>query len=117
MAHYAFLNLDNLVTMVIPGRDESETLEGITDWEQYYETRAEGHTVKRTSYNTRGGVHYDPATGEPSADQSKAFRGNYAGIGFTYDEALDAFLPPKPSDDATLDEATYSWIVPEADEE
>jgi hypothetical protein len=44
------------------------------------------------------------------------FRGNYAGIGFTYDEALDAFIPPKPSDDATLDEATFSWIVPEPDE-
>jgi len=46
-----------------------------------------------------------------------SFRGNYAGIGFTYDEALDAFIPPKPSDDATLDEATYSWIVPELDQE
>jgi hypothetical protein len=45
------------------------------------------------------------------------FRGNYAGIGFTYDEALDAFIPPKPSDEAVLDEETFSWIVPEVDEE
>jgi hypothetical protein len=45
------------------------------------------------------------------------FRGNYAGLGHTYDAGLDAFIPPKPSDDAVLDEETFSWIVPEVDEE
>jgi hypothetical protein len=109
MAYYAFLNSDNTVVGVIPGRDENDLVEGVTDWEDYY--ARDGLTVKRTSYNTRGGAHY--TNGKPSKDQSKAFRGNYAGIGFTYNEALDAFLPPKPSDDATLDEATFSWIVPE----
>jgi hypothetical protein len=43
---------------------------------------------------------------------SGGFRGNYAGIGFTYDENLDAFIPPKPTPDATLDESTFSWVVP-----
>jgi hypothetical protein len=114
MAHYAELNAENVVTQVFVGRDEDDLANGVTDWETYY--ARPGFTVKRTSYNTRGGVHYDPATGEPSADQSKAFRGNYAGIGFTYDEGLDAFIPPKPSEDATLDEATFSWVVPEVEE-
>lgn len=44
-------------------------------------------------------------------------RGNYAGIGFTYDEELDAFIPPKPSEDAVLDEATFSWVVDHDEEE
>ena len=44
------------------------------------------------------------------------FRGNYAGIGFTYDEDLDAFILPKPSEDATLDETTFTWVVPETEE-
>lgn len=114
MAHYAVLE-NNVVTQVFVGRDEDDLTEGVDDWEEYYSPQ--GKTVRRTSYNTRGGVHYDPGTGEPSADQSKAFRGNYAGIGFTYDEELDAFIPPKPSEDAWLDEETFSWVMPEdADE-
>jgi hypothetical protein len=111
MAHYAELNENNVVTLVFVGRDEDDLAEGVTDWEQYY--ARDGFTVKRTSYNTRGGVHYNPETGKPSKDQSKAFRGNYAGEGFTYDEDLDAFIPPKPSENATLDEDTFSWIVPD----
>jgi hypothetical protein len=113
MAHYAELDNTLTVRFVFVGRDEDDMPEGIEDWEAYY--ARPGVTVKRTSYNTRGGVHY--TDGAASADQSKAFRGNYAGIGFTYDEALDAFIPPKPAEDATLDEATYSWIVPEPVEE
>ena len=109
MAHYAVLK-DNVVTQVFVGRDEDDLAPGVTDWEEYY--APEGYTVKRTSYNTRGGVNYDPETGEPSEDQSKAFRGNYAGIGFTYDEDLDAFIPPKPFDSWTLDEASFSWVAP-----
>lgn len=45
------------------------------------------------------------------------FRGNFAGIGFVYDEELDAFITPKPSKDAILDETTFSWIMPEVEEE
>ena len=114
MAHYAELDDTLTVVQVFVGRDEDDLAEGVDDWEVYY--ARPGFTVKRTSFNTSGGVHYDPATGEPSADQSKAFRGNYAGIGFTYDEELDAFIPPKPSEDATLDTETFSWVVPGVEE-
>ena len=107
MAHYAILDENNIVTHVIVGKNEDELLNGQpVDWEIYY-------GGKRTSYNTRGGVHYQSDNTTPSIDQSKAFRKNYAGIGFTYDAARDAFISPKPSDDATLDEATCQWIVPQ----
>ena len=70
MAHYAVLDSDNTVTMVFVGRDD--VVAGIDDWETYY--APEGFTVKQTSYNTYGGVHY--TDGEPSTDQSKALRYN-----------------------------------------
>ena len=108
MPHFAKLDENNVVVFVTVGRDEDENREDEL-------TARTGDVYKRTSYNTRGGVHYNPATGKPSKDQSKAFRGNYAGIGFTYDEELDAFIPPKPTEDATLDESTFSWIVPDID--
>ena len=66
----------------------------------------------QTSYNTRGGIHYNPETGEPSADQSKAIRKNYAGIGFTYDEQRDAFIPPKTYESWILNETTCLWENP-----
>ena len=106
MAHYAVLNSDNKVTMVFVGRDD--VVEGIDDWETYYAPN--GFTVKQTSYNTSGGIHY--TDGEPSADQSKALRFNYAGIGFTYDPERDGFIPPKPYDSWELDEATCLWQAP-----
>ena len=110
MAHFAKLDKNNVVVFVTVGRQKDDGKEDEL-------TARTGDVYKQTSYNTRGGIHYDPETGEPSADQSKALRGNYAGIGFTYDEELDAFIPPKPSEDATLDEATFSWVVPEVEEE
>lgn len=66
----------------------------------------------QTSYNTHGGVHYDPVTNEPSADQSKALRKNYAGIGFLYDKDLDAFILPKPYPSWILDVNTGYWNAP-----
>jgi hypothetical protein len=66
----------------------------------------------QTSYNTRGGVHYNPETGEPSVDQSKALRKNYAGIGYTYDAQKDAFIPPKPFASWELNEDTCLWESP-----
>ena len=57
-------------------------------------------------------MHYDPATGEPSADQSKALRKNYAGIGYSYDATRDAFIPPKPYASWALDEQTCLWNAP-----
>ena len=68
----------------------------------------------QTSYNTRGGVHYQEDGITPSADQSKALRKNYAGVGFLYDPALDAFMPPKPYPSWTLDENTCWWVAPVA---
>ena len=97
MAHYAYLDENNIVQSVFVGKNENEPLlEGYTSWEQYY-------NAKRTSYNTYGGVHKEGGT---------AFRKNYAGIGFTYDEARDAFIPPKPFNSWTLDEATCRWQAP-----
>ena len=68
----------------------------------------------QTSYNTRGGVHYQPNTNEPSEDQSKALRKNYAGIGYTYDSTRDAFIPPQPFNSWTLNEDTFLWDSPVA---
>ena len=108
MAHYAVLNSDNTVTTVFVGRDD--VVEGIDDWETYY--APQGFTVKRTSYNTHGGVHY--TDGEPTEDQSDAFRFNYAGISFMYDPERDAFIPPTPFPTWVLDEATCLWEAPVA---
>ena len=102
MAHYAVLDSNNIVTQVFVGKDENE---GNMNWEEYY-------NAVRTSYNTRGGVHYDPETNSPSADQSKALRKIYAGIGFTYDSDRDAFIPPKPFDSWVLNEETCLWDSP-----
>ena len=68
----------------------------------------------QTSYNTRGGVHYKPNTNEPSEDQSKALRKNYAGIGYTYDATRDAFIPPQPFNSWVLNEDTCLWDSPVA---
>jgi len=105
MAHFAKLDKNNVVTFVTVGRQEDDGLEAEL-------TARTGDVYKQTSYNTRGGVHYNPETGEPSADQSKALRFNYAGIGFTYDEERDAFIPPKPFDSWVLDEDTCLWVAP-----
>lgn len=106
MAYYAFLDENNVVTEVITGKDE-----GNFNWEQQYGA-FRGQACKRTSFNTHGGVHYDPNTNQPSADQSKAFRKNYAGIGFTYDFQRDAFIPPKPYASWVLNEITCLWEAP-----
>ena len=66
----------------------------------------------QTSYNTRGGVHYKPNTNEPSEDQSKALRKNYAGIGYAYDATKDAFISPQPFNSWTLNEDTCLWDSP-----
>jgi hypothetical protein len=110
MAHYAFLDENNIVVSVIAGKDETELLDGL-DPETWYEN-FEGKTCLRTSYNTRGGVYYNPETNEPSENQSKAFRKNYAGIGYSYDEQRDAFIPPKLYNKWVLNEDTCLWESP-----
>ena len=92
MAHYAFLDDNNVVTEVIVGRHEYETVDGISDWEAYYgEIRAQ--RCVRTSYN--GNI-----------------RKNYAGIGYTYDEVRDAFIPPQTYPSWLFDEETCTWLPP-----
>ena len=104
MAHFARLTKYNIVDFVTVGRDEDNGKEAEL-------TARTGDVYKQTSYNTRGGVHYQ-ADGTPSADQSKAFRKNYAGLGYTYDEGRDAFIPPKPYASWLLNETTCLWDSP-----
>jgi hypothetical protein len=112
MAHYALVDENGFVENVITGRNENDILDNNTNWELYYSNIHNPLIAIKTSYNTHGGVHY--TDGEPSADQSKALRKNYAGINFTYDEARDAFIPPQPYASWVLDEATCLWEAPVA---
>jgi hypothetical protein len=64
----------------------------------------------QTSYNTRGGVYYTPNTSDPDPDQSKAFRKNYAGIGYTWDGI--GFIPPKPFPSWVMNSFSYQWEAP-----
>ena len=93
MAHYAFIT-DGIVTEVITGIDETETIEGL-DTETWY-GNFRGQVCKRTSYNNN-------------------IKFNYAGIGFTYDEVRDAFIAPKCHNEAVLDEATCRWSCANAE--
>ena len=85
MSHYAKVQ-NGYVTKVIVA--EAEFFDTFVD-------DSPGEWIQ-TSYNTRSGVHYKPNSDEPSEDQSKALRKNYAGIGFEYNKELDAFISPKP---------------------
>jgi hypothetical protein len=105
MAHFAKLDANNIVVFVTVGRQEDDGQEAAL-------TARTGDVYKQTSYNTRGGVHY--TDGVPSADQSKALRKNYAGIGYTYDSERDAFIPPKPYPSWLLNETTCLWDAPVA---
>ena len=96
MAHYAFLDENNIVTEVIVGKEENE--DGI-DWEQHYGNFRK-QTCKRTSYNTSHGEHILGGT---------PFRKNYAGINYSYDEDRDAFIPRKPYNSWVLNEDTCNW--------
>lgn len=104
MAHYALLNNKNIVVNVITGVDENltqtdldGTLVGGTseNWEKFYESLPwfSGLKCKRTSYNAK-------------------IRGNFAGIGFYYDEVLDVFIPPKPFASWILDTNVFRWNPP-----
>lgn len=91
MAYYAFLDENNLVTEVIAGRNETEVVEGISDWEKYY-GEFRNQKCLRTSFNGR-------------------IRKNFAGVGYSYDEELDAFIAPKLFESWTLD-SEAKWQAP-----
>lgn len=98
MAHFAQV-IDNKVTQVIV--IEQDTL-NTGHW-------GDPATWIQTSYNTRGGIHYGP-DGKP--DGGVALRKNYAGIGFSYDPVLDAFIPPQPYPSWLLSTETCLWSSP-----
>ena len=110
MAHYVTLDKNNIVISIGPGIDEDILLEGLEP--EIFYANIVGKVVKRTSYNTRGGIHYQADNNTPSEDQTKAFRKNYAGIGYTYDEQRDAFIPPKPYPSWILNEFSCLWESP-----
>lgn len=120
MAHYAWLDENNIVLNVINGIDETEQLDGEdVDWEELYLTSAQQFnsnvvSVKRTSYNTYQTVHIDNETGEASDTQEKAFRGNYAMKGGHYFPEQDIFISPKPFDSWVLNTTTATWEPPVA---
>ena len=101
MAHYAKVLDGKVINVIVAEADFFNTF--IDD--------TAGKWIQ-TSYNTRGGVHYEPNSHTPSSDQSKALRKNYAGIGFTYDKVKDAFYEPQPYASWTLNSTTYYWEPP-----
>lgn len=94
MAHYAYLNENNIVVDVIVGRDEHELIDGL-DPEIYY-AQGTPHIVKRTSYN----AHIN------------GFRKNFAAIGYSFDQIRNAFIPPKPFASWILKEESCQWHAP-----
>ena len=86
MPHFA--QLDNTCTVI-------NVITGSNDETELQLTLRTGNTYRQTSYNTHGGVHYQDDGVTPSDDQSKAFRKNFAGVGYRYDVERDAFIPPK----------------------
>lgn len=99
MAHFAQIDENNVVVqvLVVPDAQEDRGQEFLAD------DLGLGGTWKKTSYNTQGGVHLNGGT---------PFRKNYAGIGYTYDAARDAFIPPKPFASWTLNAETCLWEAP-----
>jgi hypothetical protein len=90
MAHYAYLDNNNIVVAVIVGKDETELIDGL-DTETYYALNTP-YTVKRTSYNNN-------------------IRKQYAGIGYSYDPVADVFIAPQPYASWSLD-ADHNWQPP-----
>ena len=114
MAHYALMDINNIVVQVITGVDENTTqidLDGTLvggsteNWEAFYANLPwfNGLSCKRTSYNSSGAVHTNGGI---------AYRGNFAVVGGTYDSLRDVFISPKLFDSFILDENTYQWVPP-----
>ena len=103
MAHYAKVLDGKVINVIVAEADFFNTFIDDT-----------AGTWIQTSYNTRGGVHYEPNTNTASSDQSKALRKNYAGLGFIYDKDKDAFYEPQPYASWTLNTTTCMWEAPTA---
>jgi hypothetical protein len=103
MGHYAKV-VDGTVSTVITAT---------ADFFTTFVDSSPGTWIK-TSYNTRGGIHYEPNVNPPvpSADQSKAIRANYAGIGYIYDAVNDVFYTTQPYPSWTISAPTWQWQPP-----
>jgi len=98
MAHWAEIDSDNIVTRVLVVADDKE------DGQKFLaEDLSLGGTWKKTSYNTQGGVHANGGT---------PYRKNFAGVGYKFDAAKDAFIPPKPFASWTLNATSCLWEAP-----
>jgi hypothetical protein len=102
MAHFAEIDENNVVKQVIVAEQEFIDSGIVGDPKNWI----------KTSYNTRAGIHWDPATGLPSSDQTLALRKNFAGPDFVYDKDRDAFISPKPYPSWLLDEESCTWKPP-----
>ena len=101
MAHFAKVQNGKVIEVLVASQDFIDN----------YQDGRPGRWIK-TSYNTKGGVHHDPETGEPSKDQSKALRKNFASMGWNYDIVEDAFYGPQTYPSWKLNETSYQWEPP-----
>ena len=102
MSHFTYLDGNDVVLQVIVIEQDVINTGAFGDPARF----------EQTSYNTRGGIYYTPNTNTPDPDQSKAFRKNYAGIGFKFDRIRDAFIPPQDLPSWTLNEFSCLWEAP-----
>lgn len=105
MAHFAQIDQNNIVLQVLV-IDQAEIDTG--SW-------GDPASWLQTSYNTRGGIYYTPNTGTPDPDQSKAFRKNYAGVGFMWipdGPDGEGFAPLKPYPSWVMNPFSYLWEAP-----
>lgn len=106
MSHWAEIDDNNIVVRVLVGdNNDPNGDEGY----QWFVENLGGRWIK-TSYNAIGGKRRNPETNEITDDLG--FRKNYAGIGYTWDEARDAFIPPKPYNSWVLNEDSCQWETP-----
>ena len=98
MSHFALIKNGAVTKVIVAEQEHLDSFEP-GEWVQ-------------TSYNTRGGVHYDPNTLNVSSDQSLALRANYAAVGYVYDSELDIFYPPQPYPSWVLDTHKGIWNAP-----
>jgi hypothetical protein len=98
MSHYAKVLDGKVIQIIVANSDFFNTF-----------TDTSAGAWLQTSYNTRGGVHYGQ---DGQADGKEPLRGNYAGIGFTYDQVNDVFYAPQPFPSWTISAPTWTWEAP-----
>jgi hypothetical protein len=111
MSHFAELDVNNTVLRVLVVTDSALAENGRFTEQMgidFLKNMFGNDTIwKQTSYNSKRGIYYDPTTNQPHVDQTKVFRKNYAGIGYTFDSNRDAFINPKP----VVDESVEQYVI------